>query len=159
MRVELESPSSGAGAAQPAGTVVLLPDAPPAPPTGLVGQFVRYLVVGGVAFVADAGTLALLTETGVLGVLGAAALGFLVGTAVNYLLATRFVFRARNVTDRRVEFAVFVGVGLVGLGLNELLLWGLTMGLGLHYLASKVVSAGVVLAWNFGARKVALFRG
>lgn len=133
----------------------------PLPERGLLGlsaQFIRYVFVGGVAFIADTGTLVLLKETGVLGVLAAAPFGFLVGTAVNYALSTRYVFTRRSVSDTRVEFAIFLAVGLVGLGLNELLLWGLTSRMGLHYVPSKVLSAGLVLVWNFCARKVALFR-
>jgi putative flippase GtrA len=124
----------------------------------MLAQFIRYLFVGGTAFVADFTTLALLKESGLLGVLGAAAVAFLVGTQVNYFLSTRWVFTSRRVKDRRVEFALFASVGLVGLGLNELIIWALTHRLAVHYLLAKVASAGLVLCWNFFARRLTLFR-
>jgi putative flippase GtrA len=120
-------------------------------------EFGRYLLVGGTAFVADFTTLAILTESGVVGVLGAAALAFLVGTQVNYFLSTRWVFTSRRVKDRRLEFALFASVGLMGLGLNELIIWTLHHRLDVHYLLAKVASAGLVLSWNFLVRKRMLF--
>jgi putative flippase GtrA len=125
---------------------------------GLLGQFARYLLVGGTAFVADFTTLAVLKESGAFGVLGAAALAFLVGTQVNYFLSTRWVFSSRRVKDRRLEFALFASVGLAGLCLNELIIWTLSHRLGLHYLLAKLVSAGLVLCWNFSIRRLTLFR-
>jgi putative flippase GtrA len=127
-------------------------------PQGLLAQFGRYLLVGGTAFVADFTTLAVLTESGAVGVLGAAALAFLVGTQVNYFLSTRWVFTSRRVKDRRLEFALFASVGLMGLGLNELIIWALHHRLGVHYLLAKVASAALVLGWNFLVRKRTLFR-
>jgi putative flippase GtrA len=49
-------------------------------------------------------------------------------------------------------------VGLVGMGLNELIIWALTHRLAVHYLLAKVASAGLVLCWNFFARRRTLFR-
>lgn len=130
-----------------------------APPSRLLAQFSRYVVVGGIAFVADFGTLALLKELGVLDVLGAAAVAFLVGTGVNYSISTRWVFTHRSVRDRRVEFLVFATVGVIGLGLNLLVIWLFAELLQLHYLLAKSGSAALVLGWNFSARKLSLFRG
>ncbi|MGZ3457322.1 MAG: GtrA family protein [Archangium sp.] len=131
----------------------------PVHPRGLLAQFVRYLFVGGTAFIVDFTTLAVLKESGALGVLGAAALAFLVGTQVNYFLSTRWVFTSRRVKNRRLEFALFAAVGLAGLCLNELILWMLNHRLGVHYLLAKLASAGLVLGWNFSVRRLTLFRG
>jgi len=49
-------------------------------------------------------------------------------------------------------------VGAVGLALNEALLWVFTETLGLHYLISKILAATLIFGWNFGARKLLLFR-
>ena len=123
----------------------------------LLVQLGRYVVVGGLAFVVDIGTLIALTELGVLPYLGSAAVAFLLGLTTNYLLSIAWVFDTRKTTSAWVEFAIFALVGVVGLGLNELVMWGLTDGLGLWYVGSKLVATALVFAWNFGVRKVALF--
>lgn len=85
-------------------------------------------------------------------------MAFLLGLLVNYLLSARFVFSSRNVADRRMEITIYGAIGLVGLGLNEILIWVLTDMVGLYYLWSKVISAGRVFFWNFLIRKFTLFR-
>ena len=100
-------------------------------------QFARYVLVGGSAFVADFTTLVLLREGLGLGVFWAAALAFLVGMRVNYALATRFVFTERRPRGARTEFLLYAAVGGVSLGLNQLLMWGLTTHLHVHYAVAK----------------------
>ena len=48
-------------------------------------------------------------------------------------------------------------IGLVGLGLNDLILWILTDGLGLFYIFSNVIATIIVYFWNFGVRKRYIF--
>ncbi len=122
-----------------------------------VVQFARYVVVGGGAFVVDFGTLALLHKLAGVNYLLSAGISFSLGLVVNYLISVRWVFAVRRVQRRSVELAVYSLVGLVGLLLNQLTIWGLTAGFGLDPLVSKLVAGAVVLLWNFGARKLALF--
>jgi putative flippase GtrA len=157
--VGAEGPNGVAAVAGVAGVAERVQRLVTGAPRGLLAQFVRYVFVGGAAFVADFGTLALLKESGLLDVLWAAAAAFMVGTAVNYAISTRWVFTQRSLQSRRAEFAVFTALGLVGLGLNLALMWVLTGPLRVHYLLAKGASAALVLVWNFSARKWALFRG
>ncbi len=120
-------------------------------------QLFRYLLVGGVAFVFDFGPLAALTELAGLHYLLSATFAFLVGLMVNYCLSIWWVFSQRKLRSKTAEFVVFALVGVVGLGLNDLCIWTLTEYLHLHYLVSKVVSTGLVLFWNFFARRFLLF--
>jgi putative flippase GtrA len=69
-----------------------------------------------------------------------------------------WVFNRRALGDVRTEFVLFALVGLVGLALNELVLWLLTGLFGLFYLVSKFASVTLIFLWNFGARKWLLFR-
>lgn len=125
---------------------------------GLLIQLFRYVLVGGLAFVVDFGGLYLLTEHAGLHYLVANALAFTLGLATNYLLSVTWVFSRRSVDSRAREFAIFAAVGLVGLGINELVMWLMTDHAGTHYLISKVVATAVGLLWNFGGRKLLLFR-
>lgn len=125
---------------------------------GLLIQLFRYSLVGGLAFVVDFGSLFAFTEYAGLHYLAANALAFLLGLTTNYLLSISWVFSRRTLDNRTGEFAVFAGVGLVGLGINEGIMWLMTDLVGMYYMGSKVVSTGVGLVWNFGARKALLFR-
>lgn len=125
---------------------------------GTLEQLFRYLMVAGVAFVVDFSSLALLTSWVGIHYLVSAAMAFVLGVTTNYLLSIRWVFAHRSVADRRAEVAIFVAIGVAGLGLNELVMWVVTEHLGRHYLVSKIVSTGLVFFFNFFTRKVLLFR-
>lgn len=56
------------------------------------------------------------------------------------------------------RFAVFGLVGGVCLGLNTLVLWGLTSGLGIHYLVSTVIAFSTITPLGFLLNKVLTFR-
>jgi putative flippase GtrA len=128
------------------------------PADTLGAQAARYLVVGGVAFVVDYALLVLLTELAGVNYLASAVFAFVAGLAVNYVLCTKFVFAGRTLSNRGVEFAVFAAIGVVGLGLTELILWCGEEVVGLDYRLAKFVAVAVVLAWNFGVRRAVLFR-
>lgn len=121
-------------------------------------QLFRYGFVGGIAFVADYGTLYACTEF--LGVhhLISAACAFILGLVVNYLLSISWVFANHNQNNRWIEFFVFAIIGIVGLGFNELIIYLGTDIVGLHYMLSKLISTIIVFFWNFFARKLILFK-
>jgi putative flippase GtrA len=120
-------------------------------------QFLRYGLVGGIAFLCDFGTLWGATSRFGLHYLHSAALGFCVGLAVNYWLSVRWVFATRKFSRSSVQFGLFALVGIVGVGINELGMWLLTDGVGLDYRASKLATTVVVYLWNFSIRKVLIF--
>lgn len=122
-------------------------------------QFLRYLVVGGIAFLVDFGVLVLLTETLSVWYLTSAAIAFCCGLVTNYLLSITWVFSTRSLTNQRAEFAIFSIIGIVGLGWNQLLMYLGTDVLSLDYRISKLITVAIVLVWNFGVRKILLFSG
>jgi putative flippase GtrA len=124
----------------------------------LLQQFSRYIAVGGVAFVVDFGLLYLLTELLGLYYLISAAIAFLFGLLTNYSLSRLWVFDRRTIKNVAVELVIFTAIGIVGLGLNEVIIWFVREKIHFHYMIAKAISAGIVLIWNFGARKTVLFR-
>ena len=127
-------------------------------PEGTAIQFIRYTVVGGLAFAVDFGSLFLLTDGFGIHYLASAAVAFILGLTVNYLLSVSWVFNLRALADKRKEFLIFAGIGLIGLGFNELFIWFFTEHVHFHYLISKACSTVLVFLWNFVARKYVLFR-
>lgn len=127
-------------------------------PGSLVGQLFRYAFVGGISFVVDYGSLWLLTEKAGLPYLWSAAIAFILGLICNYLLSTAWVFGESKLKNAWAEFAAFAIIGVIGLGLNELIMFACTDGLGFHYMLSKIVSTGIVFFWNFLARRFLVFK-
>lgn len=116
-----------------------------------------YGLASAAALAVDWGLLLALHGAG-LNYLVATAIGFSAGIAVTYGLSIAVVFRHRPIADRRREFAGFLGVGLAGLVLTQLLMafWveRLAMAPGL----AKIPTAGLVFVFNFTVRRALLFR-
>ena len=125
--------------------------------TPLMRQFVQYILVGGLAFVVDFITLFLLTEKFALHYLVSASVAFLLGLVTNYLLCVAWIFDYRALQNQAHEFAIFSLIGLVGLLLNSLLMYGFTDFLGFYYLLSKAGAAALILFFNFFFRRLLLF--
>lgn len=124
----------------------------------LLVQFVRYFFVGGFAFVVDFGLLYILTEYAGLHYLLSATLSFIAGLLVNYIISCIWVFSDSKFKNRLVEFLIFAAIGIVGLALNDALIWLFTDCIGTYYMFSKIVAAALVYLWNFFARKYIVFR-
>lgn len=133
----------------------------------LIKEFLRYVVVGGISFLADFGTLTLFEEVFLTGgekwqIFISTAAGFIVGLAVNYILSLVFVFRAednKNSGKSVGAFLIFALVGIIGLGITEGLMHLGVNVLHFHYMLTKIVAAGIVLVWNYLGRKILIFKG
>lgn len=119
-------------------------------------QFFRYIFVGRVAFLADGGSLFLITTIGV-NYLISVIFAFVIGLAVNYGLSKLLVFENSSVNGK-IEFLVYGIIGVIGLGFTEIIMYVLTEIAGLYFMVSKVIATIIVLVWNFVARKITLYR-
>jgi putative flippase GtrA len=124
-------------------------------PSGWV-QLFRYVVVAAIGLIFDFGGLILLTESLHVFYLVSATISFVVALVINYVLSTLWVF-PQSKYSRWHEFLFFGLIGIVGLGLNDLLIWVLSSGFGIYYIVSKMIATCTVFAWNFLARKFLLY--
>ena len=51
------------------------------------------------------------------------ALGFTVSVIINYIMSFKFVFERKENLDRKKEFIAFIILSVIGLGLNQLIIW------------------------------------
>ena len=146
----------------------------------LVEQIMKFGAVGFLCFFIDylVGLVVLHVVLGV-GVFGensfsmgsqiGSALGFTVSVIVNYILSFKFVFERKEDMNRKAEFVVFIILSVVGLGLNQVIVWICTvpiynqvawiqkyLGYNLVYTAAKVIATAIVMVYNFITRKIFL---
>ncbi len=119
----------------------------------LIAQIMKFGVVGVIAFVIDYGLMVLLTEAFGVNYLISATVSFAVSVTFNYFASMRYVFRHKEGMSKRREFVIFVVLSVIGLGINDLIMWlGTDLG-GISYLITKLVATFIVMVWNFVTRK------
>jgi putative flippase GtrA len=124
--------------------------------TTLRTQFFRYFITSGIALIVDFGTLIFLVQVMNFHYILAAAIGFIFGLCIVYILSLKWVFGPAS-SGNIVGFTVFTVIGVLGLGLNELLMWILVEYICLHYTIAKIFTIGFVFLFNFIARKKFVF--
>lgn len=125
----------------------------------LVAQLMKFGVVGIIAFVIDYGVMVALTELLGLNPVLSATISFTVSVVFNYVASMRYVFTHRDGMSRRREFVIFVVLSVIGLGLNDLLMWLGTDTIGIDYRIVKIGATAIVMVYNFVTRRVLLDGG
>ena len=120
-------------------------------------EFGRYFVVSLIALAVD--VLVLMAMSRFVHYLWAASLGFVLGAITSYWLAIRWAFTHRRLAAYpRTEFLAYSLVGILSLGINNLVIFVAVEYFALALLASKAIAAGATFTFNFGVRKFVLFR-
>lgn len=125
----------------------------------LIAQFAKFGVVGVIAFVIDYGLMVLLTELFNVNYLISATISFTVSVIFNYVASMRYVFTHKEGLSRRREFIIFVVLSVIGLLINDALMWVGVDLFGISYLLVKIFATVVVMVWNFITRKIFLDGG
>lgn len=124
----------------------------------LLRQIIKFGFVGGTAFLIDAGILFILTEFCGIHYLISGAVSFTVSVIYNYILSIKWVFDAKEGNSKVEELAVFIGLSVIGLGLNQLFMWFFVDLLHIYYMLSKIVATAIVMVYNFITRKLFIER-
>ena len=124
----------------------------------LFGQIIRFGMVGALCFVIDYGIMIFLTEVVGIPYLISSAISFTVSVIVNYTLSMRFVFDGNKDTNRMIQCLVFIILSIIGLGINQFIMWFMGEKMGIFYMFSKIVATAIVMVYNFVTRKLILER-
>lgn len=122
----------------------------------LIAQIMKFGIVGVLATLIDYIVLWILTEYAGLYYLASAAISFSVSVIFNYICSMRYVFVRKENADRRKEFVIFLVLSIIGLGMNQLLMWIGTDVLEIYYLIAKLFATALVMVYNFITRKLLL---
>jgi len=120
-------------------------------------QLFRYFFVSGFSLIVDFSTLFIFTSIIGIHYLISTVLSYSIGLFVNYMISVAWVFHTRRIQNPRAEFFIFAIIGILGLGLNVLIMWVWTGLLGFFYLAGRIVSAAIGYVWKYFARRFILF--
>ena len=123
----------------------------------LFNQLIKFGLVGGIAFIIDYGIMVLLTEVFKVPSLISAAISFTVSVIFNYIASIKWVFDVdKEKNSKAKELIVFILLSIIGLGINELIMWIMDKEFGIYYMISKIVATIVVMCYNFITRKLFL---
>lgn len=126
-------------------------------------EFLRYIIVGGSAFVLDFLIMYLCNEYIFkdnflyLSVF----LGYTIGLIYNFLLSCAYVFKDgfKKIKNKELQsFIIFTIIGIIGLVLTEILMFIFVDIMNINYMISKIITGAIVVFWNYIARKVIIFK-
>jgi len=121
-----------------------------------VKLFIRYVIFAGFATLVDLGLLYSLTEFLHIWYFYSAIFSYFIGMITNYLLNKYLNFR--NISKQIIpQFGLFAAVALVGLGLNQLILYYLVEFVKLWYMMAKIIAIFIVMFWSFYGHKKLTF--
>lgn len=138
----------------------------------LLEQILKFGIVGVIAFVVDFGIFTILANGFDVHYLMANFFGFSVSVVVNYLLSMKYVFSRQEDANKKTEFVVFVILSVLGLGLNELIIYACVdliyeswialhtwISLDFAKMTGKIIATGIVMVYNFITRKLFIEKG
>lgn len=122
----------------------------------LTVQFVKFGIVGVIAFCIDYGLFLLMTYVFGINYLIASAISFVISTIFNFAASMRYVFAGKRGQTRSHQFVIFFVLSVVGLGVNQLVLWMCVDLLAWLAWVGKLAATFIVMIFNFVTRKVFL---
>lgn len=121
-----------------------------------VKLFSGYVIFAGIATFVDLGLLYILTTFIGFHYLISGVVSYTCGMITNYSLNKTFNFKNKSKKIAQ-QFGLFAFVALIGLGLNQLILWLLVEFVDLFYMYAKLISIVIVMLWSFYGHKKLTF--
>lgn len=119
-------------------------------------QFCKFGLVGTLCFGIDYGLMVFLTEIAGMEYFVSSAVSFVVSVAVNYILSMHYVFAGREGRKKMTEMVIFVALSVVGLVLNQMIMWIAVDFFHIFYAVAKIFATLMVTIYNFISRKMFL---
>lgn len=123
----------------------------------LLREAIGYTAASGCALIVDITLLWVLVHYGAFGTMTASTISFIVGGVVAYELSVRIAFQDHRLRDRRAELAAFLSLGLLGLAVNDAVIYAGVRYLNMQYLHAKALAVGFTFITNFLVRRQSLF--
>lgn len=114
----------------------------------LIMKFLKFCVVGFSGMVVDFGTTWLCKEKFGWNKYVSNSIGFTLAATNNYLWNRLWTFQSTS-SEIPVEYGKFLLIAIIGLGINNLVIYLLHDKLKLNFYLSKLIAIGIVTVWNF----------
>ena len=119
----------------------------------LFEQIMKFGVVGVIATLIDWGIFAVCTRVFHIHYAISNIIGFSISVIFNYWASVKWVFDVNKENDSKRNFMLFIIFSVIGLGLNELILFICIDKIHIMDLISKVIATAIVMVFNFVTRK------
>ncbi len=122
----------------------------------LLIQIFKFGIVGVIATLIDFIFLYIFKEVCHLNIILSNTLSFSISVLYNYWASVQWVFEINKEKDKRKNFIVFIIFSILGLLLNDLIMWISTDKIHIYYMLSKIIATLIVMVFNFITRKIFL---
>lgn len=121
-------------------------------------QVIRFLIAGGTSAVLELGILFALVQEALWHYLMANFVAFALVNFYNYILSRYWVYGPSKFNMMKEVLSFFVVV-LVGLGVNQVILYAMFEIVGWNLIISKLTATAITVVWNFTCKKFIVFKG
>lgn len=119
-------------------------------------QIFKFIIVGGIATIIDFVGIYTFKEFLHIPVLIANTLSFCIANRYNYMASTKWVFDVNKDKDPKKSFVIFLIFSVIGLIINDTIMWFTVDKFGIYYLLGKIIATCFVMVFNFITRKLFL---
>ena len=119
-------------------------------------QIFKFVIIGGIAFAIDSSLLYIFTEYFNIYYLFSSILSFSISVIFNYIASVKWVFDVDQEKSKTNNIILFIVMSILGLLINQVIMWFAVEKLALYYMISKIIATFVVMVWNFVTRKIFL---
>lgn len=120
-------------------------------------KFFKFGIVGVSGTAIDFGVTYMLKEWLKTNKFVANSIGFSVAVTTNFIFNRIFTFHSEN-PDIWGQYFKFCSIGLVGLAMNNAIIYLCEKKFGFNFYFSKLLATLVVMVWNFGANMLFTFK-
>ncbi len=122
----------------------------------IIKQLFRFGIVGAICFLIDYSILYICTDIFKIYYLISSIISFSISTIFNYILSIKFVFTIKEDRNKNKDFINFIVFSVIGLILNQIIMWIGVDVINIYYMITKVISTCIVMCFNYITRKIFL---